>query len=85
MLLDFSAFACDQIQVSFLVVSQRDHSEFSPALSLCLDGGEMKTVCLSDIIVGLVQFNDPVERVCMLGNTTSKSYKATDIAALGNV
>ena len=37
--LDLSAFACGHIQVSFAVVSQQGHSQFSPAQSICVEGG----------------------------------------------
>jgi hypothetical protein len=36
--LDLSAFACGHIQVSFAVVSQQGHSQFSPAQSICVEG-----------------------------------------------
>ena len=39
--LDLSPFACNQIQVSFSVVAESGHSEFSPAQTICLDGGKI--------------------------------------------
>ena len=47
MSLDLSAFACNQIQVSFSVVSEGGQSEFSPDQSLCLDGGKMSPTFFS--------------------------------------
>ena len=41
--LDLSAFACDRVQVSFSVVTHNMYSEFSPAQSLCVDGGKYCT------------------------------------------
>lgn len=49
--LDFSPFSCEEIQVSFLVMSKRGVSEFSPSLSLCVHGGEILCLALHTLCI----------------------------------
>ena len=51
--LDLSPFACNQIQVSFSVVAESGHSEFSPAQTLCLDGGKIATSSSLSVLLSL--------------------------------
>ena len=44
--LDLSAFACDHIQVSFAAVSLEGRSSFSPAQSVCVEGGMYNYTCM---------------------------------------